>query len=150
VFDTSGDPMAKPRTPREREYRLLVTSRYHEREQRHKTRILLETTKAFASFQYELSVQATREDRSLRYRILGLSAPTLSLPASGPARFEREYDDLQGPVDIVIEGLDGSTNTFSFDVAPGAVRIVHQPKEGFVELIPDEQVRTSSPSRPRR
>jgi hypothetical protein len=142
--------MAKPRIPREQEYRLLVTSRFHEREQRHKTRVLLETTKAFASFQYELSVQATREDRTLRYRILGLSAPSLSLPASGPARFEREYDDLQGTFDVVIEGLDGSANTFTFDVAPGAVRIVHQPKEAFVELVPDEHVRTSTPSRPRR
>ncbi len=142
--------MAKPKIPREREYRLLVTSRFNEREQRHKTGIRLETTKAFASFQYELSVHAAREDRTLRYRILGLSAPSLSLPASGPAHFEREYDDLQGTIDVVIEGLDGSSNTFSFDVAPGTVRVVRQPKEAFVELITDEHVRTSSPSRPRR
>jgi hypothetical protein len=142
--------MAKPKAPREREFRLLITSRFHEREQRHKTRILLETTKVFASFQYELSVQSTREDRTLRYKILGLSAPSLSLPASGPARFEREYDDLHGTTDIVIERLDGSTNTFSVDIAPGTVRVLHQPKDAFVEIVVDEQLRTSRPSPPRR
>lgn len=142
--------MAKPKSPRQHEYRLLILSRFHEREQHHKTRILLETTKAFASFQYELSVHATREERTLRYKILGLSAPSLSLPASGPARFEREYDDLKGTTDIVIEGLDGSTNTFSVDIAPGSVRVLHKPKHMFVELVVDENRWTSSTSPPRQ
>ena len=89
--------MAKKKkiTP-EFEYRMLLQSTFNDLRQVPTTTVTIETTKQFASFRYELSVEEAISQKTLRYTILGLKAPRLSLPATGPAQFSREYDRLRG------------------------------------------------------
>ncbi|MBI5472917.1 MAG: hypothetical protein HY961_11285, partial [Ignavibacteriae bacterium] len=97
--------------------------------------LTIETSKAFASFRYELSVEEQSDKRSMHFKILGLKAPQLSLPASGTAQFVREYEDLHGKYDITVERLDGKTNTFTVSISEKQIKILSSPKNPFIELV---------------
>jgi hypothetical protein len=129
--------MAKHK-PQGYEYRLRVLLRYDDREQVTQTHIRLETAASFASFRYEISVQETRLDRGLKLKILGLKAPQLSLPSSGPAAFIREYTNLKGVNDLVVEGLDDKQSVFTVDITPNRVLLVKRPRESPIEIIVDD------------
>jgi hypothetical protein len=115
--------------------RLTVTPILDENEQKRKARFLLETTRAFASFVYDLSVKETIVEHHIHWKVNGLKPPRLSIPASGRARFERMFDDLTGEYDLTIEGLDGSKTAFGFKFQSGNVHLLRAPDKGFVELI---------------
>ena len=128
--------MAKTRKqPDAPEYRLVVAPRFDEREQKYKTLVLLETAKLFASFRYDLSVKEERGPQHLRYTVLGLKTPQLSLPTAGHAQFSRTYADLHGTFEISVRGLDGNVNTFSVHIRPERVELLKAPPKRFVEFI---------------
>jgi hypothetical protein len=129
--------MARKEPTEHLEYRLLITPHFNERGQKYTTLFLLETVKSFASFRYDLSVEETIDKKTITYRVLGLKTPHLSLPASGHARFMREYEDLQGTYDVVIEGLDGKVNSFSVRIAPQQVRLMSKPAHTFINICTD-------------
>ena len=141
-------PQPHPPAPPEEnlaEYRILVAPHFNERQQQYTTLVVLETAKSFASFRYELSVQERLEERTIRYRILGLKAPNLSLPAAGHAQFLREYADLKGTYEIVIPGLDGNATSFAVRIAPREVHLLHAPKGPAVEVVTDERLWPDKP-----
>jgi len=117
------------------EYILHIVPAFVEREQKYKTQFTLETTKLFASFRYDISVKEQREKNRVRYKILGLKPPELSLPAAGRAQFTRTYDDMRGKYDVEIEGLDGRVNTFSVRIAPTRIQLLKAPAGGFVDVV---------------
>jgi hypothetical protein len=125
----------KPRT--EPEYRLLVVPHVSDRTQRPTTLVVLETTKAFATFRYELSVKADVTPGVLHLTVLGFRTPRLSLPSAGPARFEKEYEEFNGPLEVKIQGIDGRATVFSFRVAPGNVELLKKPRASFATVTTD-------------
>ncbi len=127
--------MAKAKKTNEFEYRLTLSPHVNERRQIPTVLITIETTKAFASFRYELSVQQQRNGKEIRYTILGLKAPQLSLPASGTAQFEHEYDDLKGKYTIVVESLDGTANEFTVNITQKQIKVLTSPKTPFIEVV---------------
>ena len=114
---------------------MIMAPHFNERQQIATTLITIETTKLFASFRYELSVQETIKGRELHYAIRGLKAPQLSLPSSGSAHFIREFDNLKGKYDIIIESLDGTVNTFTVNIAKQTITLLKSPKTPFIELV---------------
>jgi len=122
------------------EYRLLITPQINEQEQTSKTLFLLETTRLFTNFSYELSVKEHMEGKVIRFNILGLRPPQLSLPAIGPARFTREYENLRGTFEVVIEGIDGSVTSFSVLIQPQRVKLLKSPTKKYVDLIVDKKL----------
>ncbi|MFN0158143.1 MAG: hypothetical protein ACKVRP_08755 [Bacteroidota bacterium] len=129
--------MAKERKRPDLEYRLLITPSFDERRQLPTTLFLLHTVQYFAAFQYEISVQEKVDGKSVYYKVLGLKAPQLNLPAAGHARYMREYDNLRGNYDVTVEGLDERKNTFTVKIAKEKVHIVNSPAPKFVDLIVD-------------
>jgi hypothetical protein len=121
----------------EPEYRLLVVPHVSERTQRPTTLVVLETTKAFATFRYELSVKADAAPGTLHLTVLGFRTPQLTLPSAGPARFEKEYNELHGPLEITIQGIDGRTVSFSLHIAPGKVELAKKPRASFATVTTD-------------
>ena len=119
------------------DYRLRVTPFLDDREQRYKTRFVLETTQSFASFVYELTVKEHMDGNHIHLKVQGLKPPRLNIPAAGHARFERDYDNLNGTYDITLESIDGRTNTFTLLIAPANIRLLHAPREKFAELVVD-------------
>ena len=129
--------MARPKSTKTRtepEYRLLVVPHVSERTQRPTTLVVLETTKAFATFRYELSVKAESTPGLLHLTVLGFQTPHLTLPSAGPARFEKEYYALRGPLDITIQGIDGRSTTFSLLIGSGTVELVKKPRASFATV----------------
>ena len=127
-------------TPQETEYRLLITPHLNERRQEPTTLVVLETTKSFATFRYELSVEERVAGKSLSFKILGLKAPQLSLPSAGHAEFVKEYDGLNGTYEISIEGLDGTVTSFTLRISPTHVHVLKSAPQRAVELITDRSV----------
>jgi hypothetical protein len=95
------------------------------------TLLTLRTTKFFSNFRYALDVSERVEGRRITLKILGLHAPRLDLPASGPAEFGREYDHLEGKYTVVVEGPDGSLSELEIQVTPKAVTLL-RPATGNV------------------
>jgi len=126
-------PKAK-KQPDAMEYRLVIAPSFDEREQKYKTLVRLETTKLFANFRYELSVKEERAARQIRYTVLGLKAPQLSLPAAGNAQFSRIYEDLKGVYEVSVQGLDGNVNTFSVRIRPDNVELLKSPTKSFIQV----------------
>lgn len=124
---------ATPKSPVQ--YLLKIASILNEQDGKHTTRFTLETTQSFASFVYDLSVQEQVKDNQIVLKVEGLKPPQLSIPASGHARFEREYENLDGGYDIVVKSIDGKTNSFTVRMASGKVQLIQAPKNGFVDII---------------
>lgn len=121
------------------EYRLLITPHVTERTQRPTTLFLLETVKAFATFRYELSVDTQVSDDTIHIKVLGFRTPRLSLPSSGSARYEREFEHLDGTYAVTLQGIDGRSNTFTVRFAPGEVEVLKKPRSSFVVLTTEFQ-----------
>jgi hypothetical protein len=132
------------KTPELPEYRLLVAPHLAERTQHYVTRVILETTRTFATFRYELSVEETLESGSIRLVVLGFKTPHLTLPAAGPARFQRDYEGLQGDYTMTIQGIDRRENRFSLRITPHKVELIAPPRNAFVQITTDHGHWTTS------
>lgn len=132
--------MKKPTTTESPEYRLLVAPVFNERHQRIMTRVVLETTRLFASFRYNLTVKEERSTHALTFTVMGISAPRLDLPSVGPARFVRDYDDLSGSWTVTVNGLDGSKGTCTLRIGPKQVKMVKQGPERSIEVVTDPRL----------
>jgi hypothetical protein len=98
------------------EYRLLLTHRYNERRKKTVMVAALRTTNEFSNFRYQIVVEEHRTNNELRLKIQGLRAPQVSLPGSGPATFEKEYDDFAGQLTLIVTKLGGEENIFEVGI----------------------------------
>ena len=130
--------MAKRPRAQQPDYRLLVAPHTNDRTYRPTTLVVLETAQSFAAFRYELSVEEKIEGKALTYRVLGLRAPGLNLPAAGHAAFTREYEGLKGIYTVSIVGLDGSTSQCTVRIAPKKVEVVKPPTGHSLLIITDK------------
>ena len=115
-----GAQRGKQDTP---EFRLVVAPAVNERTGKPTTLVVLQTTKSFSTFRYALAVDDRIAGDSLRLKVLGLRTPSLDLPATGPAEFRKEYEELTGDVRIDVEGLDGSHSSVGTHITPGRVTL---------------------------
>jgi hypothetical protein len=106
------------------DYRCFIFPDFDEREQRYKTRVVIETTTLFSNFRYELKVDEHVEGKTLKYTVRGLTTPKLSLPHPGAARFTRLYDDLKGTFEMIVEGLDGKTAWSKVKITPRKIEVL--------------------------
>jgi hypothetical protein len=127
--------MAKRTRARQPDYRLLMTPHTNDRTYRPTTLVVLETAQSFAAFRYELSVEEKIEGKSLTYRIVGLQAPSLNLPAAGHATYVREYDGLKGIYTVSVIGLDGAATQCTVRIAPEKVEVVNPPTGHALTVI---------------
>lgn len=105
------------------DYRLHLTRMINERTHQPSTLVVLQTTKAFASFRYGLTVEEHLEKGALHLTVMGLEAPSLSLPGAGPAEFRKEYENLSGDIRIIVTGLDGSRSSVDARISAESVTL---------------------------
>jgi len=130
--------LVNPKNPIE--FRVLIAPRYKEREKETVTVIALKTVNEFTSFHYEIVVVPDISDHTISLKILGLRAPQVTLPGSGPAEFESEHKNLSGQYKLVISKLDHQENNFSVMISNKQTIVEESPKNKFVEIVtnPDE------------
>ncbi len=129
--------MAKHTKVQRSDYRLLIAPHINDRTYRRTTLVVLETVQSFASFRYELSVEESLAGKSLSYRVLGLRAPSLTLPGAGRAGYSREYEELRGTYTVSVIGLDGVPAQCTVKIAPGKVEVVKPPSGRSLTVITD-------------
>lgn len=129
--------MAKKR--REPDYTLNIFPHYDEESKRQVTVFLVQTTKIFVSFRYEILLEEHHEGRVLTLRIMGLYVPEILLPQTGPARGRRDLPGLRGAFTLRVIKQDNSVNDFHIDIGDSGVTVKRKPTETFV-LVSGEPV----------
>jgi hypothetical protein len=128
------------------EYRLRIERTVSPSTRRPCTLVALSTVKAFTSFRYGLTVEDVVDGTRLRLRVLGLDAPHLNLPGSGPAEFVREYEHLTGECTIDVTGIDGKTTSVRCSISAEGVSLL-APVTGAVSVdLPDSSKKKHPPS----
>jgi hypothetical protein len=130
--------LVNPKNPIE--FRVLIAPRYKEREKETVTLIALKTVNEFTSFHYEIVVSPDITDHTITLKILGLRAPQITLPGSGPAHFESEHKNLSGRYTVIVSKLDHQENNFSVMISDKQTVVEGSPENTFVEIVtnPDE------------
>ena len=100
----------KKRNP---DYTLNIFHHYDEKTKRNVVVFLVQTTKIFVSFRYEILLEDEIVDNEIHLRIKGLHVPELLMPQSGPAQGRRDYTQLEGTYHLVVTKKDKTVNEFS-------------------------------------
>jgi hypothetical protein len=117
------------------EFRLTIAPHYDQVRQRTVTRVVLETAQTFASFAYDIAVDESRSGNAFRYRVLGLKAPSVGLPGSGTARFQRDYEGMEGTFSFTVVGLNGEERVCTVAVDAAGVRRITGPAGSGLSLV---------------
>ncbi len=121
------------------EYRLLIDQKRKEREQTTVTRAALRTVNEFTNFRYEIVVEPVLEGKTIRLSIHGLRAPQVTIPGTGPAVFETEFEGLRGTYTVVVSKLDREENQFTISISAESVTLKSPAGGGFVDLVTNVQ-----------
>jgi hypothetical protein len=128
------------------EYRLRIERAVSPSTRRPCTIVALSTAKSFTSFRYGLTVEDVLDGNRLQLKVLGLDAPNLNLPGSGPAEFAREYEHLTGKCTIDVTGLDGTTTSVQCLISQEGVSLL-SPVSGPLSVdLPGSSSRKQRPS----
>jgi hypothetical protein len=126
--------VASARRSVEAEFRLRIAPHISEHSRLPCTLVVLQTAKAFASFRYGLDVEEYVEGTTLHLKVLGLRAPQLDLPSSGPAEFRKEYTGWSGIRHVVVHGLDGSSTMVRVRVGADGISLLEPVAGGIVAV----------------
>ena len=100
---------------------------------------LVQTTKIFVSFRYEILLQDEVSPGVIRLRILGLHTPELLMPQTGPARGSRFYPGLEGRFRVQVTKHDKAAAEFDLHAGADLLHIHAAPKNSFI-LVSNEPV----------
>ncbi len=98
---------------------------------------VVQTTKIFVSFRYDILVDALIDKRTITLAIKGLHAPELLMPGSGPAIGTEQIAGLVGHYTLNVIKQDKTVSTFDIDISDSEVMILRTPKAPFITLSTD-------------
>lgn len=124
--------MPRKKKHREPEYSLHVFHHVDDRTQKTLVVLLVQTIKEFTSFNYEILLDVSIQDRVIRVKILGLRTTPLIMPGIGPAKGYRELPTLRGTYTMSLMKLDGATNDFQLEVTPSRITVQGSPQQPFI------------------
>lgn len=124
------------------DYTLNIFYHYDEQTRRNVLVFLIQTTKIFVSFRYEILFENSIAGKEINLKITGLHVPELLMPQSGPARGRRDYEDLHGNYTLHVTKQDKTVNTFQIEITSSSVEIKQKPKSSFI-LVSNEPVALS-------
>jgi len=122
---------------RDPDYTLNIFHHYDEKTKRNVIVFLVQTTKIFVSFRYEILLEDEIVDNEIHLRVKGLYVPELLMPQSGPAQGRRDYTQLEGTYHLVVTKQDKTVNEFSLHITPESVDIKQKPKTPFIIISND-------------
>jgi hypothetical protein len=126
--------MPRKKKQRDPEFSLHIFHHYDERVRKTLQVFLVQTTKEFTSFNYEILLDVAVDDRVIQLRILGLRTTPLIMPGIGPARGRRDFTDLRGSYLLGVIKLDGETNEFQLEMNPSGIAIGGSPTSAFITV----------------
>ena len=122
---------------RDPEYTLNIFHHYNEKTKQNVVVFLVQTTKIFVSFQYQILLEEELAGDKINVRITGLHIPELLLPHTGPAQGRFDYTHLDGVYKLIVTKQDKTINEFSVKISPAQVDIIHKPRTPFILVSGD-------------
>ncbi|MGB9773888.1 MAG: hypothetical protein ACPL4I_07745 [Bacteroidota bacterium] len=110
------------------EYKLSIAPHRDEITGEKSTVLLLETTRLFRSFRYEIIVHESISDHTIFLHIDGFHAPLLAMPSTGTAQWKGVYKNLQGTYELIIEKPDGEQNASTIVIGEDTIQVVKKPR----------------------
>ena len=98
---------------------------------------LVQTTKIFVSFRYEILLDNELDGHEINLRITGLHVPELLMPQTGPAQGRCDYTNLDGLYKLMVTKQDKTVNEFSVQISPAKIDIKHKPRTPFIIVSSD-------------
>lgn len=120
------------------EYRLLVHHTYDQTVKRAGILFLLETTKQFTNFAYTIDVQDRVEKNSLLWSLHGLRTPSMNMPSTGTAQFQKVYFDLGRKITFTLEKKGNLKVSIEIKFHKDSVTVSTFQKD-FLKIYVDEQ-----------
>ena len=117
---------------RDPDYTLNIFHHYNEKTKQDVVVFLVQTTKIFVNFQYEILLEEELVGNKISIRITGLHVPELLLPHTGPAQGRFDHTNLEGQYKLVVTKQDKTVNEFSVAIASHQVDLLHKPKSPFI------------------
>ncbi len=115
-------------------YSLNIFHAYDEKTKQNITVFLVQTTRIFVSFRYEILLENEINEKEIRLHIKGLHIPELLMPQTGPAQGRCNYEKLEGLYNLVVIKQDKTVNEFSIQISPASVEILKKPKNPFIAV----------------
>ena len=122
---------------RDPDYTLNIFHHYDEKTKKNVVVFLVQTTKIFVSFQYEILLENGIAGDQINLRITGLHIPELLMPHTGPAQGRCDYTNLNGSYTVSVTKQDRTMNEFSIHITASTVEILHKPRTPFILVSSD-------------
>jgi hypothetical protein len=122
---------------RDPDYTLNIFHHYNEKTKQNVIVFLVQTTKIFVSFRYEILLEDKLVDHEINLRITGLHIPELLLPQTGPAQGRCDYSSLNGLYKLTVTKQDKTVNEFSVQISQATIDILHKPRAPFIIVSSD-------------
>ncbi|RPI01382.1 MAG: hypothetical protein EHM64_15815 [Ignavibacteriae bacterium] len=122
---------------RDPDYTLNIFHHYDEKTKRNVVVFLVQTTKIFVSFRYEILFDVEIDGHEINLRINGLHVPELLMPQSGPAQGRYDNINLDGLYTLTVMKQDKTVNEFSVLISPEQISIEHKPRGPFIVVSND-------------
>lgn len=128
----SDSPLARKKKSPEAEYRLRVFPVRNERDATPALAVVVETTKEFVSFHYEVLLHDQKIGNTITLKILGLHTPMSVMPGVGPARAFRIFEHRSGTVTLVVHSPDGDENVYKLARRSSVIDVLEAPTRPFI------------------
>jgi len=122
---------------RDPDYTLNIFHHYDDKTKRNVVVFLVQTTKIFVSFQYEILLEEEIVGDKINLRIIGLHIPELLMPHTGPAQGRCDYSNLDGSYKLIVTKQDKTVNEFTVQISPTKIDIIHKPRTSFIIVSSD-------------
>jgi hypothetical protein len=122
---------------RDPDYTLNVFHHYNEKTKQDVVVFLLQTTKIFVSFRYEILLDNELVDHKINLRITGLYIPELLMPQIGPAQGRFDYTNLDGLYKLTVTKQDKKINEFLVQISGETIEIRQKPRAPFIIVSSD-------------
>jgi hypothetical protein len=119
------------------DYTLNIFRHYDEKTKQDVVVFLVQTTKIFVSFRYEILLDNKLADHEISSRIIGLHIPELLMPQTGPAQGRCDYTNLDGLYKLTVTKQDKTVNEFSVQISSAKIDIIHKPRSPFILVSSD-------------
>jgi hypothetical protein len=122
---------------RDPDYTLNIFHHYDEKTKRNVIVFLVQTTRIFVNFRYEILLENEVINNEIRLHIKGLYVPELLMPQTGPAQGRHDYEHLDGTYRLVIIKQDKTINEFFIQISSESINIKEKPKTSFIIVSND-------------
>jgi hypothetical protein len=124
------------------DYTLNIFPLYDQKAKRDVIVFLVQTTKIFVSFRYEILLESEIYDHTIKLNITGLHVPELLMPQTGPAQGRRDFIELNGIFRVIVVKQDRTENEFMIQISQELIDIKKKPKNPFI-LISNDPINLS-------